>query len=110
MSSRKEQKEQARQAREAKEQEMAAKAARSRRLWIIGGVVAVAAIAVVIAVVASGSGGNKKVQSSEITKRYEGIPQSGITLGEPGIKANSIALHTRELKQDELPVILPEEE
>jgi hypothetical protein len=34
----------------------------------------------------------------------------GITLGEPGIKANGIALHTREIKQDELPVILPEEE
>lgn len=92
MSSRKEQKEQARIAREAKEQEHAAKAARTRRMSIIGGVLGLALVAVVVAVVI-GQGGSEDVDpgaAKEVNARYAGIPQSGITLGEPAAKATII--------------------
>ncbi|MGH2959601.1 MAG: DsbA family protein [Solirubrobacterales bacterium] len=92
MSSRKEQKEQARIAREAKEQEHAAKAARTRRLSIIGGVLGLAVIAVVVAVIV-GQGGDETVDAGaakEVNARYAGIPQSGVTLGEPAAKATII--------------------
>lgn len=92
MSSRKEQKEEARLAREAKEQEHAASAARKRRMSIIGGVLGLAVLAVVIVVVVS-QGGKDKVDgnaASEVNARYEGIPQAGVTLGEPGAKATIV--------------------
>lgn len=91
MSSRKEQKEQARLAREAKEQEHAANQARTRRLSIIGGVVALALIAVVVAVVVSTSSNKSdKDGAAAINARYSGIPQSGVTLGEPAAKATIV--------------------
>lgn len=92
MSSRKEQKEQARLEREAKEAEHAAKAARTRRMSIIGGVLGLAAIAVVVVVVVS-QGGTDKVDpgaAKEVNARYAGIPQSGVTLGEPAAKATIV--------------------
>jgi hypothetical protein len=49
-------------------------------------------------------------QLSKMTFTASSQASGGITLGDPGITANSIALHTREIKQDEIPVILPEEE
>jgi protein-disulfide isomerase len=93
VSSRKEQKEQARAEREAKEQEHAAKAARTRRLSIIGGVLGLALIAVVVAVVVSTSGTKSKSDTADakvVNDRYAGIPQSGVTLGEPGAKATIV--------------------
>ncbi|MGK2879000.1 MAG: thioredoxin domain-containing protein [Solirubrobacterales bacterium] len=92
MSSRKEQKEQARLEREAKEQEHAANAARTRRMSIIGGVLGLALIAVVVAVVV-GQGGSDEVDpgaAKEVNALYAGIPQDGITLGEPGAKATIV--------------------
>lgn len=91
MSSRKEQKEQARLAREAKEQEHAAKQARTRRLSIIGGVIGLALIAVVVAVVVSTSSNKSEGgDAAEINARYAGIPQNGVTLGEPDAKATIV--------------------
>ena len=93
MSSRKEQKEQARQEREAKEQAHAAQAARTRRLSILGGVIGLALIAVVVVVVIGQSGGGSEATTGDITEvneRYAGIPQDGITLGEPAAKATII--------------------
>jgi hypothetical protein len=34
----------------------------------------------------------------------------GVALGDDKLRANVIALHSRSIKDDELPVILPEEE
>jgi protein-disulfide isomerase len=92
VSSRKEQKEAARQAREAKEQEHAAKAARTRRMSIIGGVLGLAVVAVIVVVVVS-QGGKEAADpgaAKEVNARYAGIPQDGITLGEPGAKATIV--------------------
>lgn len=47
---------------------------------------------------------------SKMTFTASSQASGGITLGDPGIKANAVALHTREIKQDEIPVVLPEEE
>lgn len=93
MASRKEQKEEARQAREAKEQELAAASAKKRRLSIIGGVIGLALIAVVVAVVVSTSSTGGSSDSSDaktVNARYAGIPQDGVTLGEPGAKATIV--------------------
>lgn len=92
MSSRKEQKEQAKLDREAKEQELKAKSARTRRLSILGGVVGIALIAVVVVVVVASGGGKKATPNDikEVNARYAGIPQSGITLGEPAAKATIV--------------------
>lgn len=89
MSSRKEQKEQARQERMAAEQQAAADASRGRRMKIIGVVGGGAAIVVIAAVAISlgggnGSGGGGTVKSaSAVESRFKGIPQSGITVGNP---------------------------
>jgi protein-disulfide isomerase len=93
VASRKEQKEQARLEREQKEREHAASQARTRRLSIIGGVVGLALIAVVVAVVVSTSGTKSTsttTDAKEVNARFADIPQSGITLGEPGAKATII--------------------
>ena len=92
MSSRKEQKEQARLEREAKEAEHAAKAARTRRMSIIGGVLGLAVIAVVVVVIIGQSGSSESTASdvTEVNARYAGIPQDGITLGEPAAKATIV--------------------
>jgi protein-disulfide isomerase len=92
VSSRKEQKEEARLAREAKEQEHAASTARKRRMSIIGGVLGLAVLAVIIVVVVS-QGSKDKVPvgaAKEVNARYQGIPQSGVTLGEPAAKATIV--------------------
>jgi protein-disulfide isomerase len=95
MASRKEQKEQARAARIAQEQGAAAKAQRTRRLQIFGGVIAIAVIVIVVAIVVSSGGssgnpstglatGKSKTQLvSSVNKELQGIPQTGVTLGNP---------------------------
>lgn len=113
MSSRKEQKEQARLAREAKEKEHAASQARTRRLSIIGGVVGLAVIAVIVAVVVGSSGG-KTATPTEINARFEGIPQNGVTLGEPGAKATIVEYadlrcpFCKQFSDDSLPKLIDE--
>ena len=89
MASRKEQREEARHQREEREAEERKKQRRKRRIWQIGaGVVAIAAIVVVAVVVASagGGGGEQKVDKTEETESaalFEGVAQSGDTLGNP---------------------------
>ena len=100
MASRKEQKEQARAARIAEQERTAAKAQQTRRLQIFGGAIAIAVIVIVVAIViSSGGGGNTKTTStglptgqkqrqiiSSVDSLLGGIPQSGVTLGDPNAK------------------------
>src|SRR5579875_3231142 len=105
MASRKEQKEQARAARLAQEQATAAKAQRNRRLQIFGGAIAIAVIVIVVAIVisTSGGGGNtpntsnglaKGAQERQIVNSVDsligGIPQNGVTLGNPKAKVTML--------------------
>ncbi|MBI5311295.1 MAG: thioredoxin domain-containing protein [Actinobacteria bacterium] len=86
MSSRKEQKEQARQERVAAEQAAASAKTRGRRMKIIGAVVGGAAIVVIAAVLISLGGGSSDSTvegGGEVEARLKGIPQDGITLGDP---------------------------
>lgn len=82
MSSRVEQKERARAERLRAEQAEHARAARNRRLGILGAVAVVAVAAVVIALAVSG-GGKDPVKASKSTSLFAGIPQQGLTLGNP---------------------------
>jgi protein-disulfide isomerase len=96
MASRAEQKAAARAAREAAHRELSAAQARRMRLFWLGGLVAAAALAIVVVIVASTSGGstaakNLKANSglthgqalAAVDQILAGIPQSGITLGNP---------------------------
>ncbi len=91
MATKKEQREQARAEREEREAAEAAKAQRKKRLFRLGGVLVAAAVIVVVAVVVSSSGGSKKggsetgsaVGTSQASQLLNGIPQNGITLGNP---------------------------
>jgi protein-disulfide isomerase len=75
------------------ERDRAAEAARARqrqRLWILGGALALAAVIVVVIALASGGDDTKKLQrgervpgQAEATALFAGIPQNGITLGDP---------------------------
>jgi protein-disulfide isomerase len=76
------------------ERERAAEAARARqrqRLWVIGGALALAAVIVAVIAIASGGGSGKprlragesvpgQIESNAL---FAGIPQNGITLGNP---------------------------
>ncbi len=92
MASRTKQKEEARARRLAEERARAERAARQRRLQMLGGVV-VAAIAVVGVAIAISSGGGgksglktgaaKNQTVASVSQLLTGIPQSGVTLGNP---------------------------
>lgn len=95
MASRKEQKEQARARRVEQERAAAAKAQRTRRIQIFGGVVVAAAVVIVVAIVLSTSGGNSGgLQHGDnahgtyasVNQLLRGIPQDGVTLGNPHAK------------------------
>ncbi len=93
MASRTKQKEAARQARLAAEQDRQERERRQRRMQIFGGVIALAIVIVVAAVIigSSGGGGLKKGKEAtavvnEVDKIIGGIPQSGVTLGNPNAK------------------------
>jgi protein-disulfide isomerase len=92
LASRKEQREEARRQREEREAEERKKQRRKRRVWQIGaGVVAIAAIVVVAIAISSsgGGGGDQKVdatEENETAQLFEGIAQSGDTLGNPDAK------------------------
>ena len=89
MSSRLEEKKRLRLQREQREHEREEATRRSRRLKLLGAVLAAAAAVVVIAIVASTSGGGGGSKSGKITGggevngRFAGIPQNGLTLGNP---------------------------
>jgi protein-disulfide isomerase len=93
MSSQREEKERLRLEREQRDRERQAVATRSRRLKLLGTVLAAAAAVVVIAIIASGSGGSKSngaaskggkvAEGSQVTARFNGIPQNGLVLGNP---------------------------
>jgi protein-disulfide isomerase len=116
VSSRKEQKEQARLEREAKEAEHAAKAARTRRMSIIGGVLGLALIAVVVVVIIGQSGSSETTPDDvkEVNARYAGIPQNGVTLGEPAAKATIIEYadlrcpFCKQFEEESVPTIIDE--
>ena len=91
MASRKEQREQARAEREAREAAERAKAQRTKRMLQLGGVLLAAAVIVVALVLISSGGSDKKGGSptgnangsSQTAQLLGGIPQSGVTLGDP---------------------------
>jgi protein-disulfide isomerase len=89
MSSRLEEKRRLRAQREERQREREAETRRNRRLKLLGAVLVAAAAVVVIAIVASttggggGSKGGKITGGSEVTARFAGIPQNGLTLGNP---------------------------
>jgi protein-disulfide isomerase len=92
MASRKEQKDQARAARIAAEQAARERAQRNRRFQLLGGVVAVAVVVVVVLIAVSsggssgGSSGSHKAVQATVAQELSGIPQSGVTLGNPKAK------------------------
>lgn len=94
MASRKEQKEQARARRLEQEKAAAAKAQRTRRFQIFGGVIVAAVVVIVVAIVVStsgGGGGSAQLQHgqsardtyAQVNRLLGGIPQQGVTLGNP---------------------------
>ena len=90
MASRKEQREQARAEREEREAAEKAKAQRKKRLLYLGGALVAAVVIVVVAVVISSGGSSKRgsskgdaTGSQQTAQLLNGIPQQGITLGNP---------------------------
>jgi protein-disulfide isomerase len=93
LASRKEQREQARKEREEREAAERQKAQRKKRIFQLGGAVVLAAVVVVVAVMVLGGGSSKKTNAkggvenaSQATQLLQGIPQNGITLGNPKAK------------------------
>jgi protein-disulfide isomerase len=90
---RKQRREQAREQRKAMEEASAAQSDQRKRLIQLGGVAGVVVVIIAIILVATGSGGSKgapapksaaaNTAASEVTALLQGIPQSGITLGNP---------------------------
>jgi protein-disulfide isomerase len=81
-------------ARAERDRAAAARARQRQRLWILGGVLALAAVVVVVIALASGGGDNNAATKAakpgealpgqvEANERFAGIPQQGITLGNP---------------------------
>jgi protein-disulfide isomerase len=68
----------------------AAQARRRQRLWILGGALVLAAVIVVVVALSSGGDDSKSLKKGEVVPGqteanalYAGIPQDGITLGDP---------------------------
>lgn len=96
--SRKQRRDAAREERRAQEAAAAAAAVRKRRLVQFGGVIAAAVVVVVVAIIASG-GGDKKAKAGagevvagqkDIAAMLGGIPQDGLTLGNPKAKTTLV--------------------
>ena len=88
-----ERREAARAERLERERAAAAADARKRRLLILGGLLAAAAVIVVVAIVVSSGGGKKNASNggsvtgaAEANQIFAGLPQSGITVGNPNAK------------------------
>jgi len=92
--SRKQRREQARAQRQEAERRAAAEAARRRRLIQFGGLIGLAAVIVVVAIIVSSGGakgptkkGNEQVAGQSLAaEEFNGIQQSGDTLGDPNAK------------------------
>jgi protein-disulfide isomerase len=90
---RKQRREQAREQRKAMEEAAATKGAQRKRLIQLGGVAGVVVVIVAIIILATGSGGSKSAPApksatanaaaAEVRSLLQGIPQNGITLGNP---------------------------
>ncbi len=90
---RKQRREQAREQRKALEEASAAQASQRKRLIQLGGVVAVVVVIVAIILVATGGGSSKsapaptsataKGAAATVATLLQGIPQNGVTLGNP---------------------------
>jgi protein-disulfide isomerase len=92
VASRKEQKEQARQRRLAEERARSEKARRDRRLRMLGGTVLAAVAIIAVAIAVSSGSGTKTIKvdspqakqaATQVNTLLAGIPQSGVTLGNP---------------------------
>jgi protein-disulfide isomerase len=90
---RKQRREQAREQRKAVEEASAAQSAQRKRLIQLGGVAGVVVVIIVIILIATGSGGSKSAPApksaaanaaaTQVVSLLQGIPQSGIALGNP---------------------------
>ena len=114
----KERREAARAERIAAEEKDAAADARKKRLGIFGGLLVGALVIVGIAIAVSSSGGDKKTNSDgladvdKVVSLYKGIPEKGITLGDPKAKATIIMFadiqcpYCRDFDISELPEVI----
>lgn len=89
---RKERRASARVERQERERAAAAKARQQKRLWQLGGALALAAAIIVVIVLATGGGDDGRAEiragesiagSADAAALFRGIPQRGITLGDP---------------------------
>jgi protein-disulfide isomerase len=90
---RKQRREQARIERKAVEEASASQSAQRKRLIQLGGIAGVVVVIIAIILVATGSGGSKSAPApkspaanaaaAEVISLLQGIPQSGVTLGNP---------------------------
>jgi protein-disulfide isomerase len=90
---RKQRREQARAERQAAEEASVAQSAQRKRLIQLGGVAGVVVVIIAIILIATGTGGSKgvpapkspaaKTAAAEVVTLLQGIPQNGITLGNP---------------------------
>jgi protein-disulfide isomerase len=90
---RKQRREQARAQRKAVEEASATQSAQRKRLIQLGGIAGVVVVIIAIILVATGSGGSKSAPApkspaanaaaAEVISLLQGIPQSGLTLGNP---------------------------
>jgi protein-disulfide isomerase len=90
---RKQRREQARAERQAAEEASAAQSAQRKRLIQLGGIAGVVVVIIAIILVATGGGGSSKAPKpessaakqadAEVVALLQGIPQNGITLGNP---------------------------
>jgi protein-disulfide isomerase len=90
---RKQRREQARTQRKAMEEASATQSAQRKRLIQLGGIAGVVVVIIAIILVATGSGGSKgapppkspaaNAAAAEVISLLQGIPQNGITLGNP---------------------------
>jgi protein-disulfide isomerase len=69
--------------REERAQSIALKERRRRRLWLLGAVTVLAAVLVGTAVLVSQSGTTRKPSTRQTASLFTGIPQQGLTLGNP---------------------------
>jgi protein-disulfide isomerase len=96
MASRSEDKQRAREARQAAERAETQSARRRTAMLRLGLLLALAAVVVVAAIVLSSNGGTKSANSGsgddaiQVAAMFKGIPQSGVTLGDPKAKATLI--------------------
>jgi protein-disulfide isomerase len=63
---------------------------RERRLWLLAGAALVAAVIVGVAIAVSQGGADDDEPSQQVENIFEGIPQAGVSLGDPDASATLI--------------------